>query len=103
MRRPTANAAVMVPVALASLAFAGAGPRARQVAASADTRPRFDAATLKPCTPNAPGSGRSGGAGTALPGRLRIECQPFFSLMRMAYQLYADGRANAPGTYPTLE
>jgi uncharacterized protein (TIGR03435 family) len=34
---------------------------------------------------------------------VRIDCHGFFQLIRMAYQIHADGRVNAPGTYPTLE
>jgi uncharacterized protein (TIGR03435 family) len=71
----------------------------RQVAES-DARLRFDVASIRLCAANASG-GRW--VGTALPGRLRIDCQSFFQLMRTAYQVFADGRVNTPGTYPTFE
>jgi uncharacterized protein (TIGR03435 family) len=79
-----------------------ASTAAQQVAGSADARPRFDVASIRPCTANA-SAGRGGWAGTALPGRLRIDCQSFFQLMRTAYQVFAGGRVNPPGTYPTFE
>jgi uncharacterized protein (TIGR03435 family) len=86
---------------VAVLTAQGSDKSAQQIADSGDTRPRFDVATLKPCAPNT-GPGR-GGTGIASPTRVRIDCQNFFSLMRVAYQIYADGRVNTPGTYPTLE
>ncbi len=78
-----------------------AGPASDRL--QADSRPRFDVVSLRPCAPSAPGPGRGGSAGTASPGRLRIDCQSLFSLIHTAYQVYADGRVNPPPTYPTLE
>jgi len=94
--------AFIVRVALVGFAVAGvlnAATPAWQVA-ERDTRPRFDVASIRACTSNAPGTR---GAAPLSPGRLRIDCRSFFDLMRMAYQVYAGGRVNAPGTYPTLD
>jgi uncharacterized protein (TIGR03435 family) len=61
-------------------------------APSADTRPRFDVVSVRPC---APGDVRGAGGGTAgsSPDRLHLHCQQLWGLIQGAYVLFADGQA----------
>lgn len=65
----------------------------------------FEVVSVRACDPNAvtPGGGRSGWAGAASPGRLRLVCQSAYVLVHLAYSVYENGRFNPPATYPTIE
>ena len=60
----------------------------------ADTRPRFDVVSVKPCTEV---SGRRGASAT--PGRLDLTCQTLEVLIREAYMVFTDGVAANPSGY----
>src|SRR5688572_14075310 len=69
---------------------------ARAVSAQqpADTRPRVEVVSVKPCSER---SGRRG-AGSS-PGRLDLTCQTLETLIREAYMVFADGLAANPSGY----
>ena len=52
--------------------------------------PRFEAASVKPCTDSVPG-GRKGGGKEVSPSRLDVRCQTVLGMIRMAYVLFGDG------------
>jgi hypothetical protein len=58
--------------------------------------PKFEAASIRPCDPDAPRpDGRSGGAGAvASPGRLHIECMSIEQLINVAYITNGDRLLN---------
>ena len=53
--------------------------------------PKFDVASIRPCTPAPPGPGGRGGVGSPSPGLLNARCVTVESLIRTAYIMYADG------------
>ncbi len=65
-----------------------------------DTRPRFDAASIKPCDPNAPPPGRGGRGGPGGSDRLRKNCVTVIALIRDAYVRFADGESRSPFLTP---
>ena len=75
------------------LIFPGAPPLINaQVLTAA---PKFEAASIKPCTAaSLPGNARGAGAGKISwsPGRLAAECQTLENLVREAYLRYGDGK-----------
>jgi len=59
----------------------------------AAAKPKFEVASIKPCTPGdggGRGGGRSGSSGPS-PDRLTIRCVPVMILIQTAYRIYADG------------
>jgi len=65
-----------------------------------DTRPRFDAASIKPCDPNAPPPGRGGRGGPGGSDSLRKNCVTVIALIRDAYVRFADGESRSPFMTP---
>lgn len=64
---------------------------------SGAVRPKFVAASIKPCTDgNAPPGKKSGGGGGGAlsPGTLRLDCPTVMDLIKGAYVLFANGRVN---------
>jgi uncharacterized protein (TIGR03435 family) len=95
--QPRGRAGAVAVVAAGAVAAAVAvGLSPLRVVASQETRPRYEAVTVKECPPDAPppatgvgagGGGRGTGAGnvTSSPGRVTINCSTTEVLIRKAY------------------
>src|SRR5580658_2008791 len=64
--------------------------------------PVFEVASVRPCKDSEPG-GRSGGSTANSPGRLTLRCQNVMGFINLAYRFYANGRVNAPWSWPPIE
>jgi len=67
-------------------------------------RPKFEVASIKPCSDkgSAPGrkKGGAGASGDLSPGTLRLDCSTVMDLIKGAYVLFADGRVNPRSRVP---
>jgi uncharacterized protein (TIGR03435 family) len=98
-----ATQAPKAPSAPIQIARAQSAPQPRATAANLPTaaRPKFDAASIRPCDPNAVlpgGRGRGGGGGGAgpSPDRLMRNCVTAMTLLQDAYVRFADGQNRYP-------
>jgi uncharacterized protein (TIGR03435 family) len=68
--------------------------------------PKFDVASIRPCTPAPPGPGGRGGVGSPSPGRVNARCVTVKNLIQTAYVMYPDGLNPNPNpnfVYVTIE
>jgi len=71
--------------------------------ASAQSPPKFEVASIKPCKADIDPNGRGGGGRESLsPDRLKLDCQTVKGLIQMAYVLFADGRVH-PRVFVPIE
>src|ERR1700722_11270399 len=56
--------------------------------------PKFELASIKPCTVDSTPIGSRGGSMNASPGRLTAHCLPVRILIQQAYLTYQNGRFN---------
>ncbi len=97
--------ALAAAVALAAPIAAGVVTAPLRVSGqTADPQARFEVVSVRPCDPDAPRTGgRSGGAGGVSPGRVYLDCESAWMLIRTAYVTYPDGRyrpAQEQAAYP---
>jgi len=86
---------IVVPDATKLLALAQtAKPLAPPPVEQPAPRPKFDAASIRPCDPNSPRPGRGGGGGDS--SRFRRDCVTVKSLITDAYVRFADGQSRSP-------
>jgi len=76
-------------LAVAILIVTGASGLALRAQSLAAATPKFEVASVKPCTDG--GSGGRNGGGDRPPGRLHVNCVTVKGLIRDAYDLLADG------------
>src|SRR5580692_5467610 len=79
--------------------FCAPRSRAQQPAAAS---PVFEVASVRPCKDSEAG-GRRGDPSQNTPGRLTLRCQNVMGFISLAYQFYANGRVNAPWSWPPIE
>jgi len=78
-----------------------APPRAAAFAQGGEQMPKFDAASVRPCAPDAPSvPSRSGAAGQASPGYLNLSCVTLRSLVNLAYTQDLLNKPYGPGGAP---
>jgi hypothetical protein len=83
-----------------------AGALATTEGASSQTKaaiPRFEVASIKPCSDVLPPDGRAGGGGNLSPmspGRLNLPCQTVKGLIQMAHDQYATGKSKVGRPVP---
>jgi uncharacterized protein (TIGR03435 family) len=65
--------------------------------AAAQSAPKFEVVSIKPCKPPPNDGGRGGPGGSNDPGRMDLECRTVRSLIKDAYKRFANG------TRPTME
>jgi len=90
----TVTAALAMPIVVGVLNAPAIG--AQSAPSAPAPRPKFEVASIKPCTLEdmPPGGGRGSGSGGALgdPGMFRTGCVPVRALIEGAYIRYADGK-----------